>query len=520
MKSAGESMVEADADLACATSRSNFAAQFDTACAAMTTGLIERDLPARLLIMAALASEHVLLVGPPGTAKSELARRLRSTVVGGRYFERLLTKFSVPEEIFGPLSIRSLERDEYRRLTDGYLPSASVAFLDEIFNANSAILNALLTLLNEREFDNGTVRETTALATVVAASNTVAQGPELAALQDRFLFRFHVQPVSSAAFARLLEPLPRAPPKEAPSLSSAVIDAVRDAGGSTSLGAAARHVLTSVRRELAAGDLYVSDRRWQKIAKVVRLAAAIEGRREASLSDCAIIVHCLWNSVEQKELVQRTVEAAIGCVLVEEPRRLAAVVTALQREIERDLERREHKLNDEGRPLFEDESGQVVADPYESEHAKNERGDLLFHPPPSLAGSNPKVAYTLAELWEASFRERPNGMAALKAWVGNPANRHLRSRELRKRVDEPSKFSSEHVDARMTQVKDALADVQSYRSALADLTVERGSIWSETTAELDVTRTAATSSRAGLEQTEALLIALVQVVEGMRARVR
>ena len=113
-------------------------------------GLLQRDVAARALLLSALAGEHLLLIGPPGTAKSELARRLQRLLPGTRYFERLLTRFSVPEELFGPLSLQALEADRYERLTEGYLPAAEVAFLDEVFKANSAILNTLLGLLHVR----------------------------------------------------------------------------------------------------------------------------------------------------------------------------------------------------------------------------------------------------------------------------------------------------------------------------------------------------------------------------------
>ena len=139
----------------------------------------------------------MLLLGPPGTAKSELGRRL-SRICQGTYFERLLTRFSVPEELFGPLSMTALEQDKYVRQTKGYLPEASVAFIDEIFKANSAILNSLLTILNERLFDNGATRTAVPLICLVGASNELPESEELDALYDRFLLRYPVSQVSSS----------------------------------------------------------------------------------------------------------------------------------------------------------------------------------------------------------------------------------------------------------------------------------------------------------------------------------
>src|SRR5690348_13171810 len=104
-------------------------------------------------LCAILAREHVLLLGPPGTAKSALVRAL-AQAFGGQYLERLLTKFSMPEELFGPVSLKGLEQDRFVRITTGKVPEAEFIFLDEIFKSNSAILNALLTLVNERVFHN------------------------------------------------------------------------------------------------------------------------------------------------------------------------------------------------------------------------------------------------------------------------------------------------------------------------------------------------------------------------------
>jgi MoxR-like ATPase len=285
--------------------------------------LIERDIESRLVVLGFLAGEHVLLIGPPGTAKSALGRRL-SKICGGVFFQRLLTRFTTPEEIFGPLSLRALENDEYRRCTDGFLPTASVAFLDEIFKANSAILNTLLTILNERQFDNGAgLREECPIRCVIAASNELPESDELDALYDRFLLRKEVLPVSDDGVVQLLTTM------DAPQVSTSHRESYpsNDDADSTgnivltdgldriceSLSQAVqlvqldfdtsyllRDLRTFLRDEL---NVDMSDRRLVKAAQLLKVSAATHGRTRVDPMDCLLLQHMAWNLPEQREMI-------------------------------------------------------------------------------------------------------------------------------------------------------------------------------------------------------------------------
>ena len=262
--------------------------------------LLERDVPVRLLLLGALAGEHVLLVGPPGTAKSELARRLQRAFVGARYFERLLTRFSVPEELFGPLSLRALEQDRYERLTDGFLPTAQVAFLDEVFKANSAILNALLTLLNEREFDNGSGRARVPLISVVGATNDVPDDEALQAFYDRFLLRVPVGPVRDASFPALLA-LPARQPEVQARITTASLDPLRDRAQTVRLPQDVLGLLVDMRAWCAEQAVTVSDRRWRKLVGVLQVQAASRGLDAVQPWDLWLLPFVLGTRPEQVE---------------------------------------------------------------------------------------------------------------------------------------------------------------------------------------------------------------------------
>src|SRR5262245_51721409 len=167
-------------------------------------GLIERDPLVEMIALAAVAGEHLLVIGAPGTAKSEAVRRV-ARATGGLYFEYLLGRFTEPSEIFGPVDLRKLKEGQLETDTMGMLPEAEIAFLDEVFQGSTAILNTLLGILNERVFRRGHTRIHCPLRVCVGASNALPEDESLAAFADRFLLRAFVDPIADPLLEELLE---------------------------------------------------------------------------------------------------------------------------------------------------------------------------------------------------------------------------------------------------------------------------------------------------------------------------
>ena len=264
----------------------------------LEVGLVGRRDHARMLLLAAVAGENALLFGPPGTAKSLLARRLKDCFADEvRYFECLLTKFSMPEEVFGPVSLKGLEQDIFRRVYDRYMPGAGVAFIDETFKANSAILNSMLTILNEREFDTGNERIKVPLRCVVGASNEMPKEAELEALYDRFIIRMRVDRLQDEEqLTRFLTNTSEyVAPEASLRLTKAELEAIAKAAKALPVEDPVIELLVELREWCHGKGIKISDRRLVKIKQLLQVAAATSGRESTSLSDAWVVRHCAWD---------------------------------------------------------------------------------------------------------------------------------------------------------------------------------------------------------------------------------
>jgi MoxR-like ATPase len=260
-------------------------------------------------LAALLAGHHVLLIGPPGTAKSMLANEICRRIEGARYFQWLLTKFTTPEEVFGAVSLRGLENDEYRRVTTRKLPEAHVAFLDEVFKASSSILNSLLTILNERHFHNGGQVLDIPLLTLFGAANELPEEDELAAVYDRFLVRFLVgYVVEDWRFLRMLGA--DAVAAQA-TISFAELELLQRAAAEIPVPDAALRSIVELRRELAQHQIVPSDRRFRQSLALMRGLAVVRGKAAVSDEELLFLEHVLWRDPAERDTVRTALRTLV-----------------------------------------------------------------------------------------------------------------------------------------------------------------------------------------------------------------
>lgn len=305
-------------------------------------GLYEKDEAIRLALLTAISGESIFFLGAPGCAKSMIARRIVQAFKaddkeGLKYFEYLMNQFSTPEDIFGNISLKALNGDgesgkeEYKRITDGFLPQADIAFLDEIWKASPAIQNTLLTIINERIFHNGGKVEDVPLKALFAASNELPTKNEgLEALYDRFILRLVVDFIQNEdSFFEMIDDSNStdfiiSENDKNLLISNEDLENWRKQIDKVKLSDAARVVISAIRKELTLqneslsdedkknGELFeVGDRRWKKIAHILKTSAFLNDRSEVDLMDCSLIENCIWGTEKQQKKAREIVEKCI-----------------------------------------------------------------------------------------------------------------------------------------------------------------------------------------------------------------
>ncbi|TAE31602.1 MAG: ATPase [Cytophagales bacterium] len=281
----------------------------------LKTQFVGKDELIDLLGISLVAGENMFLLGPPGTAKSAIVRSLSASIEGGRNFDYLLTRFTEPNELFGPFDIRRLREGELVTNTEGMLPEASLVFLDEIFNANSAILNSLLMALNERVFRRG--KETRSLPALmfVSASNSLPDDPALNALLDRFLIRVRCDYVEPDRLGEVLlagwqlNANTHSTPADRPTVGPDALKLLQQQCRTVDL-ADVRKPLIELVHTLRNTGISVSDRRAVKIQNLLAASAILSGRTVAVTSDLWVLKY-IWDTEEQVEVLAGIVDAVI-----------------------------------------------------------------------------------------------------------------------------------------------------------------------------------------------------------------
>jgi MoxR-like ATPase len=277
----------------------------------LKTKYFERDQVIEGAFCALLTQNHLLLIGPPGTAKSQIVSELCGRIQGARYFQWLLTKFTTPEELFGAVSLKGLENDEYRRVISGKLPEAHIAFLDEVFKASSSILNTLLTIMNERVYYNGTDKLRIPLISLFGASNELpTEEDELEALYDRFLLRYVVDYIKEDfRFLKMLDG--EGAQAQESVLTPEELEECRLSTQSVTVPSNILKLTARIRTELAKKGITPSDRRYKQSVSLLKAKAYLDGRQEVREEDLRFLENVLWREPTEITEIQSVIHHAL-----------------------------------------------------------------------------------------------------------------------------------------------------------------------------------------------------------------
>ncbi len=271
---------------------------------------VERADEIRGLTLALLSHNNVLYLGPPGVAKSQLVKSWSMCIKGAKFFEHLVTKFTVPDELAGPFSLKGLEEDRFVRNTTNMLPEAHLAFLDEVWKGNSGVLNFLLKLMNERTFFNDGKEVRTPLLTMVGASNEVPESDDnLEAMQDRFVIKFMVNPIQEQG--NFVKMLGSGEFVSSPTLELSDIMTAHNQTREITIDKEMLELLFQIRTELKAEEIVVTDRTFKKATDILRAEAWLNGNDTVIEDDFDCLQHVLWTDPEHR---QRSATKLFGLV--------------------------------------------------------------------------------------------------------------------------------------------------------------------------------------------------------------
>ena len=281
----------------------------------MKNHFLEMDEIIEGLFTALLAEQNILLIGPPGSAKTQISKFI-AKAINGEFFDQLMTKHTVPEELFGPIDIIAMrEEKKFKRASQGTLATADIALLDEIWKSSSAIVNYLLRALNEREFKENGKTIPLPLKMAIGCSNEYPQGEETSAIYDRFNLKYETTYIEedknfiSLLNSKDIDPVP------SDSISIKDLQKMIEESKSLLCPDPIIETMTEMRRELKNQGIILSPRRWKKAIRLLKAHAYLRGAKEIEEDDLSFLGNILWNDPQQKQIIIKLIHKTINPII-------------------------------------------------------------------------------------------------------------------------------------------------------------------------------------------------------------